>query len=97
MIKSKVFSKSFMKIIFLLIFSIVLIFIVRNTINAYIMKKKVEEEIVKIEEKIKEYNEKKIKMEENIKNVTEDEAIERIARDKLNLKKEGEETYKIID
>ena len=39
----------------------------------------------------------KKKLESNIKNFSEEEKIERVARDKLNLKKEGEVTYKIVE
>ena len=44
-----------------------------------------------------EYTEKKKKLEENIRNFSEEEKVERIARDRLNLKKEGEVVYKIVD
>ena len=49
------------------------------------------------EKELEEYVEKKRTLETNIKNFSEEEKIERVARDKLNLKKEGEITYKIIE
>ena len=61
------------------------------------MKKKVNIEIENTEKEVSEYSEKKKKLESNIKNFSEEEKIERVARDRLNLKKEGEVTYKIVD
>lgn len=63
----------------------------------YVMKKKVNIEIENTEKEVSEYSEKKKKLESNIKNFSEEEKIERVARDRLNLKKEGEVTYKIVD
>lgn len=84
-------------LIFNIVFFSVIVVMIWQTISMYNTKKEVLSEIKKIEEEYKEYEEKKKKVELNIKNFSEEEKIERIARDKLNLKKDGETTYKIIN
>ena len=87
------------KIFFLFnIFSILALFgISYQTFETYLVKKEVSKEIKNTEKEVEEYAEKKKKLESNIKNFSEEEKIERVARDKLNLKKEGEVTYKIVE
>ena len=87
------------KIFFLFnIFFILALFgISYQTFKTYLVKKEVSKEIKNTEKEVEEYAEKKKKLESNIKNFSEEEKIERVARDKLNLKKEGEVTYKIVE
>lgn len=83
--------------IFKIIFFIVIGIIFHQAYGLYIMRKEVNKEIENTEKKVVEYTEKKKTLESNIKNFSEEEKIERVARDRLNLKKEGEITYKIVE
>ena len=56
----------------------------------YLMKESINTEIIMLEEKVNEYAEKKKNLQSKIDNFSEEEKIERIARDRLNMKKEGE-------
>ncbi len=78
-------------------FLLVVVTLFYQAFKIYLMRGSIEEEIVVLEEKMTEYTEKKKKLEENIRNFSEEEKVERIARDRLNLKKEGEVVYKIVD
>ena len=79
------------------VFLLVVVTLFYQAFKIYLMRGAIEEEIVVLEEKMTEYTEKKKKLEENIRNFSEEEKVERIARDRLNLKKEGEVVYKIVD
>ena len=63
----------------------------------YLMKESINTEIIMLEEKVNEYAEKKKKLQSKIDNFSEEEKIERIARDRLNMKKEGEIIYKVVE
>ncbi len=63
----------------------------------YLMKESINTEIIMLEEKVNEYAEKKKNLQSKIDNFSEEEKIERIARDRLNMKKEGEIIYKVVD
>ena len=63
----------------------------------YLMKKSINTEIIMLEEKVNEYAEKKKNLQSKIDNFSEEEKIERIARDRLNMKKEGEVVYKVVE
>ena len=65
--------------------------------NIYIMKESLKKDIVNLEKEVEDFNEKKKVLQDKIDNFSEEEKIERVARDKLNLKKEGEVTYKIVE
>ncbi len=76
---------------------ILLIFILGLNIRGVILaQKELNDEIKITKKKIAEYTDKKEKIEKDINNFN-GKKIEKIARDKLNLKKEGETVYKIID
>ncbi|RRD38944.1 septation ring formation regulator EzrA [Leptotrichia sp. OH3620_COT-345] len=83
--------------VFNLFFFVMIGVIFYQTFETYLIKKEVNREIKNTEKEVQEYAEKKKKLESNIKNFSEEEKIERVARDRLNLKKEGEITYKIIE
>ncbi len=83
--------------IFKIIFFIIIGIIFHQAYGLYVMRKEVNKEIENTEKKVVEYTEKKKTLENNIKNFSEEEKIERVARDRLNLKKEGEITYKIVE
>ena len=63
----------------------------------YLMKESINTEIIMLEEKVNEYAEKKKNLQSKIDNLREEEKIERIARDRLNMKKEGEVVYKVVE
>ena len=63
----------------------------------YLMKENINTEIIMLEEKVNEYAEKKKNLQSKIDNFSEEEKIERIARDRLNMKKEGEVVYKVVE
>ena len=63
----------------------------------YLMKESINTEIIMLEEKVNEYAEKKKNLQSKIDNFSEEEKIERIARDRLNMKKEGELDYKVVE
>ena len=63
----------------------------------YLMKESINTEIIMLEEKVNEYAEKKKNLQSRIDNFSEEEEIERIARDRLNMKKEGEIIYKVVE
>ena len=63
----------------------------------YLMKESINTEIIMLEEKVNEYAEKKKNLQSKIDNFSEEEKIERIARDRLNMNKEGEIIYKVVD
>ena len=77
---------------------ILLIFILGLNIRGVLLaQKEINNEIIITKKKIAEYTDKKEKIEKDINNFNGKEKIEKIARDKLNLKKEGEPVYKIVD
>ena len=90
-------GKKGMLLLFNLFFFILIGMLGYQVFETYLVKKEVDKEIKNTEKEAEEYAEKKKKLETNIKNFSEEEKIERVARDKLNLKKEGEVTYKIIE
>ena len=63
----------------------------------YLMKESINTEIIMLEEKVNEYAEKKKNLQSKIDNFSEEEKIERIERDRLNMKKEGEVVYKVVE
>ena len=63
----------------------------------YLMKESINTEIIMLEEKVNEYAEKKKNLQSKIDNFSEEEKIERIARDRLNMKKEVEVVYKVVE
>ena len=63
----------------------------------YLMKESINTEVIMLEEKVNEYAEKKKNLQSKIDNFSEEEKIERIARDRLNMKKEGEVVYKVVE
>lgn len=83
--------------VFKMSFLIAIIAIFYQACGLYVMKRNIVAEIENTEKEVQEYTEKKEKLKSNIKKFSEEEKIERVARDRLNLKKEGEVTYKIVD
>ena len=71
--------------------------ILYQAFKIYLMKESINTEIMMLEEKVNEYTEKKKNLQSKIDNFSEEEKIERLARDRLNIKKEGEIVYKVVD
>ena len=71
--------------------------ILYQAFKIYLMKESINTEIMMLEEKVNEYTEKKKNLQSKIDNFSEEEKIERLARDRLNMKKEGEIDYKVVD
>ena len=71
--------------------------ILYQAFKIYLMKESINTEIMMLEEKVNEYTEKKKNLQSKIDNFSEEEKIERLARDRLNMKKEGEIVYKGVD
>ena len=71
--------------------------ILYQAFKIYLMKESINTEIMMLEEKVNEYTEKKKNLQSKIDNFSEEEKIERLARDRLNMKKEGESVYKVVD
>ena len=63
--------------------------------NIYIMKESLKKDIVNLEKEVEDFNEKKKVLQDKIDNFSEEEKIERVARDTLDMKKEGEIIYKV--
>ena len=60
-------------------------------------KKKMKISLMETEKNIKELKERKNKLLEEKKNTNDKEKTEKYARNDLNLKREGESTYKIVE
>jgi len=84
-------------IVFNIGFVLLLGIMLYQAFRIYLMKESINTEIIMLEEKVNEYAEKKKNLQSKIDNFSEEEKIERIARDRLNMKKEGEIIYKVVD
>ena len=80
-----------------IVFFILVGMILYQAFKIYLMKESINTEIMMLEEKVNEYTEKKKNLQSKIDNFSEEEKIERLARDRLNMKKEGEIVYKVVD
>ena len=80
-----------------IVFFILVGMILYQAFKIYLMKESINTEIMMLEEKVNEYTEKKKNLQSKIDNFSEEEKIERIARDRLNMKKEGEVVYKVVE
>ena len=80
-----------------IVFFILVGMILYQAFKIYLMKESINTEIMMLEEKVNEYTEKKKNLQSKIDNFSEEEKIERLARDRLNMKKEGEIVYKLVD
>lgn len=90
-------NKKTMWLVFNTLFISFLIIMGIQIIQVNLKKRQLEKEIAETQIKINEENKKKDQIKNDMKKYTEAEKLERIARDKLNMKKEGETTYKVIE
>jgi len=90
-------NKKTMWLVFNTLFISFLIIMGIQIIQVNLKKRQLEKEIAETQLKINEENKKKDQIKNDMKKFSETEKLERIARDKLNMKKEGETTYKVIE
>ena len=90
-------NKKTMWLVFNTLFISFLIIMGIQIIQVNLKKRQLEKEIAETQLKINEENKKKDQIKNDMKKYSETEKLERIARDKLNMKKEGETTYKVIE
>ena len=90
-------NKKTMWLVFNTLFISFLIIMGIQIIQVNLKKRQLEKEIAETQLKINEENKKKDQIKNDMKKYTEAEKLERIARDKLNMKKERETTYKVIE
>ena len=90
-------NKKTMWLAFNVLFISFLIIMGIQIIQVNLKKRQLEKEIAETQLKINEENKKKDQIKNDMKKFSETEKLERIARDKLNMKKEGETTYKVIE
>ena len=90
-------NRKTMWLVFNTLFISFLIIMGIQIIQVNLKKRQLEKEIAETQLKINEENKKKDQIKNDMKKYTEAEKLERIARDKLNMKKEGETTYKVIE
>ena len=80
-----------------IIFFSLVVYFVGQSVNVFLGKRTMQTSLANTEAEIKELTNKKNKLLDQEKNSDEDEKTEKFARNNLNLKKEGEETYKITE
>ena len=79
------------------IFFSLVVYFMGQSVNVFLGKKAMQASLVNTSNEIKELENRKSKLLDQEKNSDEDEKTEKFARNNLNLKKEGEETYKITE
>lgn len=83
-------------LVFNVIFVALISYLLWDSFTSYNLVTQVRKEVGELQEKVEEVSERKKIIEGNIAKFTEEEKMERIARDRLNLAKEGEVTLRII-
>ena len=79
------------------IFFSLVVYFIGQSVRVFLNKKSMQNNLISTDKEIKELNDRKNKLLSQEKNSDEDEKTEKFARNNLNLKKEGEETYKISE
>ena len=80
-----------------IIFFCLVVYFIGQSLSVYMGKKKMKISLMETEKNIKELIERKNKLLEEKKNTNDKEKTEKYARNDLNLKREGESTYKIVE
>ena len=80
-----------------IIFFSLVVYFVGQSVNVFLGKRTMQTSLANTDAEIKELTNKKNKLLDQEKNSDEDEKTEKFERNNLNLKKEGEETYKITE
>lgn len=87
------------KLVFMgnMIFVCLVVYFVAQSVKVFAGKNNMQTKLEKTNKEIKELTDRKNELLEKTKNSNDDENTDRFARNNLNLKKKGEETYKIVD
>ena len=80
-----------------IIFFSLVVYFVGQSVNVFLGKRTMQTSLANTDAEIKELTNKKNKLLDQEKNSDEDEKTEKFSRNNLNLKTEGEETYKITE
>ncbi|WP_369715131.1 FtsB family cell division protein [Leptotrichia sp. HSP-536] len=80
-----------------IIFFCLVVYFIGQSLSVYMGKKKMKISLMETEKNIKELIERKNKLLEEKENTNDKEKTEKYARNDLNLKREGESTYKIVE
>ena len=86
-----------LRIIGNIVFFSLVVYFIGQSVRVFLNKKSMQNNLISTDMEIKELNDRKNKLLSQEKNSDEDEKTEKFARNNLNLKKEGEETYKISE
>nr|WP_314115461.1 septum formation initiator family protein [uncultured Leptotrichia sp.] len=86
-----------LRIIGNIVFFSLVVYFIGQSVRVFLNKKSMQNNLISTDKEIKELNDRKNKLLRQEKNSDEDEKTEKFARNNLNLKKEGEETYKISE
>jgi len=86
-----------LRIIGNIVFFSLVVYFIGQSVRVFLNKKSMQNNLISTDKEIKELNDRKNKLLSQEKNSDEDEKTEKFARNNLNLKKEGEETYKISE
>ena len=80
-----------------IIFICLVVYFIGQSVKVFLGKPGMQKKLETANNEIKELTDKKSKLLEQAKNSNDDDNTDKFARNNLNLKKEGEETYKIVD
>ena len=80
-----------------IIFAWLVIHFVGQSVKVFSGKRNMQAKLEKTDKEIKELTDKKNKLLEQAKSFNDDDNTDKFARNNLNLKKKGEDTYKIVD
>ena len=86
-----------LRIIGNIIFFSLVVYFIGQSARIFFNKRSMQNNLISTDKEIKELNDKKNRLLSQEKNSDEDEKTEKFARNNLNLKKEGEETYEISE
>ena len=80
-----------------IVFACLVIHFVGQSVKVFSGKSNMQANMEKTDKEIKELTDKKNKLLEQAKSINDDDNTDKFARNNLNLKKKGEDTYKIVD
>ena len=80
-----------------IIFICLVVYFIGQSVKVFLGKPGMQKKLETENNEIKELTDKKNKLLEQAKNSNDDDNTDKFARNNLNLKKKGEETYKIVD
>ena len=80
-----------------IIFICLVVYFIGQSVKVFLGKPGMQKKLETANNEIKELTDKKNKLLEQAKNSNDDDNTDKFARNNLNLKKKGEETYNIVD